>query len=158
MAVCSECVHKAVTHLGRVCEKRKAQLWVLSSVGVCVCLMRLYTDGRALVLMHFCVCVCTYSILMYSAAACLAERHILCCLATCNILPTDLLSEKQTACSLILLTSHICHFTSKTHWMPCCVSLFEMYLSLCEHLNFLFSPFFRSIARLVTVLVWIRLK
>lgn len=89
-----------------------------------------------------CVCVCTYSILMYSAAACLAERHILCCLATCNILPTDLLSEKQTACSLILLTSHICHFTSKTHWMPCCVSLFEIYLSLCEHLNFLFSPFF----------------
>lgn len=28
--------------------------------------------------------------------------------------------------------------------MPCCVSLFEIYLSLCEHLNFLFlfSPFF----------------
>lgn len=156
MAVCSECVHKAVTHLGWVCEKRKAQLWVLSSVGVCVCLMGLCWCTAV------CVCVCTYSILMYSAAVCLAERHILCCLATWNILPTDLLSEKQTACSLILLpvnwpvTSVILH--QKHTGCPVAFHYLK-YIYPCVNIYILFSRlFFRSFARLVTVLVWIRLK
>lgn len=59
--LCSERVHKAVTHLGWVCEERKAQLWVLSSWGVCV--------FNGIVHKQICVfvCVCVCVLLVYSA-------------------------------------------------------------------------------------------